>query len=325
MKFIVSTIICTALISAVACRAPQSGRLIKIGVSHGPNHSHTLALHHFAQLLQEKSGGKFRVRIYHGASLGDEKQMQELLTIGSAEIAVTGLLNIYEPLFAVLELPYLYRDREHIFSVMSGPVMEGISASLIPRGIRVIGFYENGFRHITSAKRPILTPADLKGLMIRTPENPAQIITFNTLGAIATPMPFSELYTALLQGVVDGQENPLQQIYNSRFYEVQNYCAKTSHIYNSAFIIVSERFWKTLAPEEQALIRECALLSSLRQLQQMEALDIDLEKKLRDAGITFTYPDQSLFQQACQPVYEAFYAKFGERARQLVAQIRATD
>ena len=309
----------------LSCSSPDRGRLIKVGVSHGPGHSQTLALNRFAGLLEERSHGFFRVKVYHSATLGDEKQMQELLTIGTAEMTVTGLLNIYEPLFALFEMPYLYRDRTHVMTVNSGSIMAKVAASLVPNGIRLVGFYENGYRNVTNSKRPIEKPNDIKGLMIRTPENPAQIATFNTLGAIATPMPFSELYTALLQGVVDGQENPLQQIYLSRLYEAQKYCAKTHHIYNSAYVIVSERFWKSLSVEERLLIQDCVLESSKWQLNYMKSLDVELEGKLKDAGMEFTYPDQELFREACLPAYEKIYEKLGPKAKDIVEKIRSTS
>ena len=312
------------LVFFLSCSTADRGRLIKVGVGHGPGHSQTLAFNKFGELLQERSQGSFRVKVYNSATLGDEKQMQELLTIGTAEMTVTGLLNIYEPLFALFEMPYLYRDREHILHVNTGPTMEKVASSLIPNGIRLIGFYENGYRNITTSKTQINAPEDIKGLMIRTPENPAQIATFNALGAIATPMPFSELYTALLQGVVDGQENPLQQIYLSRLYEAQKYCAKTQHIYNSAYVIISERFWQSLTKDDQQLIRDCVLESSKWQIDYMKTLDADLEHKLKAAGMQFTYPDQEAFRQACLPAYEMIYAKLGSRAREIVEEIRET-
>ncbi len=309
----------------LGCAKHDRSRLIKVGVGHGPGHSQTLALNKFGDLLEERSAGTFRVKIYSSATLGDEKQMQELLTIGTAEMTVTGLLNIYEPLFALFEMPYLYRDREHVIQVNTGPIMQEIAASLIPNGIRLVGFYENGYRNVTTSKRRIETPADLNGLMIRTPENPAQIATFNALGAIATPMPFSDLYTALLQGVVDGQENPLQQIYLSRLYEAQKYCAKTQHIYNSAYVIISERFWQSLATDDQNMIQACVFESSTWQLEYMKTLDADLESRLKEAGMEFSYPDKDAFRHECRAAYDAIYEKLGARAKHIVERIRATE
>ena len=296
-------------------------RVIKAGVTHGPNHSFTLALNRFGRDLEKTSNGRYQVRVYCSAQLGGEKEMQEMLTIGTLEMTVTGLLNTYEPLFAIFELPYLYRDRDHVFAVNQGQVMDQVASSLLPRGLRLIGFYENGFRHITNSVRPIETPEDVAGLMIRTPENPAQIETFRALGAIPTPLSFSELYTALLQGVVDGQENPLQNIWYGNLHEAQKYLAVTGHIYNSAYCLISERFWNSLPVPDREQIRDTVARSSRWQLDYMEKLDRELAGKLQEAGMTFSYPDLERFRRACQPAYEAIYARLGERARKYVAEI----
>ncbi len=317
-------ILCLCCVFLSCAQLQQDTLLIKVGVGHGPGHSQTLAFEKFDELLETRSNGRFQVKIYSSGALGGEKQMQELLTIGAAEMTVTGVLNIYEPLFALFEMPYLYRDREHVLAVNSGPIMQEIASSLIPKGIRLIGFYENGFRNVTTSKTPIHHTEDLGGLLIRTPENPAQITTFKALGAIATPMSYTEVYTALLQGVVDGQENPLQQIYRSRLYEVQNYCAMTHHIYNSAYVLISERFWQRLNADEQKLIKECILESSKWQLDYMQTLDIQLEQELKDAGMEFTYPDRVEFETACQSAYKAIYDKLGPRAPEIVQRIRNT-
>ena len=194
----------------------EERRVVKAGLSQSPTHTFARALEMFGALLYERSGGRYTVQIFHNSRIGNEKEMQEMLTLGSLELSLSGVLNNYEPLFAVFELPYLYRDREHAWKVNRGPIMEDVSSSLHLRGLHLLGFYENGYRQISNSIRAIETPEDLRGLMIRTPENPAQIETMRALGAVPTPMNFSELYTALVQGVVDGQENPLQNIWAAR-------------------------------------------------------------------------------------------------------------
>ena len=306
----------------VSCSAEAGkARIVKAGVSHGPSHSFAQALERFGELLQERTDGRYRVRVYNSAQLGSEKEMQEMLTLGTAEITVAGLLNTYEPLFSVFELPYLYEDREHVLRVNTGEVMQEVSSTLLPMGLRLIGFYENGFRNITNSVRPINTPEDVEGLMIRTPENPAQIQTFKALGAIPTPLSFSELYTALLQGLVDGQENPLQNIWYGRLFEVQQHLAMTHHIYNSAYVLISERFWSELSEADREIFRECILESSRWQLDYMRKLDKELEQKLKTEGMEFTYPDRGPFEKATQPAYDALYERLGPRAEEIVKDI----
>jgi len=299
-------------------------RVIKVGVTHSQNHSFTLALQRFGRRLETESQGRYRVRVYFGGQLGSEKVLQEMLTIGTAEMTVTGRLNTYEPLFAVFELPYLYRDRDHVFKVSAGDVMEEVAASLPPRGLRLIGFYENGFRHITNSVRPIRTPEDVRGLKIRTPENQAQIATFQALGAEPVSLSFSELYSALLLGAVEGQENPLQNIFSGKLYEAQKHIAMTGHIYNSAYVLISERFWQTLPEGDQRLVGRCLAESSRWQLNYMKHRDVELEEQLKAVGMEFTYPDRAAFEAACAPAYEMIFDKLGPRARDIVERIRQT-
>lgn len=313
------------LMNVSACKlANKDVRTIKIGLSHGKSHSFTQALERFADDLEEESNGKFRVKIFHSSQLGGEKEMQEMLAIGSLDISLSGIINTYEPLFSLFEMPYLYRDRDHVMKVNNGPVMEEVASSLKKNGIKLIGFYENGFRHISTSNTPIEKPSDLEGLLIRTPENPAQIETIKALGGIPTPMSFSELYTALLQGVVDGQENPLQNIWHGRLYEAQKYIAKTYHIYNSVYVITGLKFWNSLSEKDQALIEKLLKKSSEWQLSYMEDLDKELEAKMKKKGVIFTYPDKKAFEKACLPAYEALYEQFGPRSREIVEKIKNT-
>jgi len=306
------------------CRPATRTSTIRIGLSHGKSHSFSQALEVFRDKLEEKAGGKFKVQIFHSSQIGTEKEMQEMLTIGSLDICISGVLNTYEPLFTLFEMPYLYRNREHVLKVNDGPVMKEVASGLDDQGIVLIGFYENGFRNVSTTTRRIDKPSDLAGLKIRTPENPAQIQTFKSLGAIPTPLSFSELYTALVQGVVDGQENPLQNIWYGRLYESQHFIAMTRHIYNSAYVTASGRFWGRLSKAEQELIRECIRESSLWQMEYMKKLDSELEGNMKQEGVIFTYPDLKAFEKATLPAYDAVYEELGNRAREIVRKIRET-
>lgn len=308
-----------------ACQPTGKERIIKVGLTHGKQHSFSQALQRFADQVEQQSQGRYQIRIFHSAQLGGEKEMQEMLAIGSLDISLSGVINTYEPLFAVFELPYLYRDRAHVLQVNQSPVMDEMSRSLHDQGIRLVGFYENGFRHISNSRQPIMKPADLEGLLIRTPENPAQIETIRALGAIPTPMSFSELYTALMQKVVDGQENPLQNIWHGRVYEAQAYIAKTAHIYNSVYILAAQKFWKSLPPADQNMFAQAILASSKWQLAYMEELDKSLEQKMKDLGIEFSYPDRTVFEQASLPAYDALYEQLGPKAREIVRAIKNID
>jgi tripartite ATP-independent transporter DctP family solute receptor len=297
-------------------------RTVKIGLGHGPSHSFTKAFEKFEKKIEERSNGRYDVEIYHSGQMGGENEMQEMLTIGSLEMTVTGVINTYEPLFSVFEMPYLYRSREHVLKVNNSEIMDDVAESLTRYGIKLIGFYENGYRNISNSVRLIKIPEDMEGLMIRTPENAAQILTMKALGASPTPMPFSELYTALAQGVVDGQENPLQNIWYGRLYEVQNHIAITHHIYNSGYVLISYKFWNKLSQSDQELFRKCLYETTLWQLDYMKDLDRELEQKMKEQGVKFTYPDREAFKKATRSAYDKLYQKLGDKARKIVKQIR---
>lgn len=245
-----------------------------------------------------------------------------MVALGTLEMSVSGITVVYEPLFALLEAPFLYRDRDHIKKVMGSPVVAELGQTLLNKGIHMVGFYENGFRNITNSKRAINSPADVKGLKIRTPENLAQIETFKALGAVATPMAYSELYSALAQGVVDGQENPLQNIWTGKMYEVQKHLAITGHIYNSAYILAGNKFWTGLPADLRKVAEDSIKEASYWQLDYLADLDKKLLEDCKGKGMLVTTPDQEAFRKATAPAYDAFYAKFGDKGKKIIEAIR---
>ncbi len=314
-----------AAVAAAVLLAPVAQAVehtLKVGIGHAPTHSFVKASEKFKEMAEARSKGRLKVEIFPSSQLGGEREMQEMVALGTLEMSVSGITVIYEPLYALLEAPFLYRDRDHIKKVMASPIVAELGETLLKKGIRYVGFYENGFRNITNGKRAIQAPADVKGLKIRTPENLAQIETFKALGAVATPMAFSELYNALAQGVVDGQENPLQNIWNGKFYEVQKHLAITGHIYNSAYILMSEKFWSRLPADLRAIVQGAIQEASNLQLEMVANLDKQLVTDMQAKGMQLTTPDTQAFRKATAPAYDAFYAKFGDRARRIIETIR---
>jgi tripartite ATP-independent transporter DctP family solute receptor len=311
-----------AAVAAVLASPALAQTAIKIGHGHSEAHSFHLAMQKFGEILDKKAPGAFTVTIFPQARLGSEREMQEQLTTGTLEMTVTGVLGIFEPKITLLELPFLFRDRAHIQSAQHSDAVKGLAASLPAKGVRLIGFVENGFRNITNNTRPVTKPEDVKGMKIRTPENPAQIETFKALGAAPTPMPFSELYAALRQGVVDGQENPLQNIYDGKFFEVQKHLALTGHIYNSAYVVISEAFYQGLKPEHRKAVEEAADEAGRWQFDYIAKKDSELLETLKKAGMQVTEPDKEAFRAATAPAYDAFYDRFGADARTFVEAIR---
>jgi TRAP-type transport system periplasmic protein len=310
-----------ALVFAPAATAKNI--VIKVGHGHTATHSYQLGLERSAQAIKEATNGRITLKFYPSAQLGNERQMQESLTTGTLEMTITGLANLYDPAFALFDFPFLYDNRTQIKHVMYSDLMKEMGQGLIKKGLRIIGLMEVGFRDVTSNK-PINTPADLKGFKIRTPESPAQIECFKAMGAIPTPMSFSELYGALQQGVVDGQENPLENIYNGKLYEVQKYVNLTKHIYNFAYVFISEKFWKTLSPEDQKLIAAEVKKGCLWQIDYLKGKEADYADQLKAKGMTFVQVDRNLFREAAMGAYQSdFVKKLEPRSSEIIKQIRA--
>lgn len=296
--------------------------VIKVGHGHSATHSYQVGLEYAKKIIEEKTDGRITMKFFPSAQLGNERQMQESLTIGTLEMTVTGLANLYDPAFALFDFPFLYDNRDQIKNVMYSDLMEEMGQVLIEKGLRIVGLMEVGFRNITSNK-PINTPEDLKGFKIRTPESPAQIECFRAMGANPTPMSFNELYGALQQGVVDGQENPLENIYNAKFYEVQDYVTASRHIYNFAYVLMSEKFWQRLSAEDQKIIADAVKEGSLYQIDYLANKEAELEQALKDEGMEFIYPDREQFRQAAMGAYESeFVKKLGDRGQEIIAKIR---
>jgi TRAP-type transport system periplasmic protein len=311
------------VLGLAGCGPGADGYEIKVGLVHPMSHSYYQAFTQFKEQVEQRSEGRVRIKIFHSGQLGGEREMQEMVALGTLEMALTGILVIYDPLFAVFELPYLYDDRDHVKRVMASGLIQRTGEPLRQHKLRVVGMYENGFRNITNSTRAIHSPRDVGGLKIRVPENPAQLETFGVLGSVVTPMSLSELYSALQQNVVDGQENPLQNIVSGKYFEVQRHLAMTGHIYNLAYVVVNDRFWSGLPDELRQVVQESLDASSAYQLELAARLDTELLDTLQARGMQITYPDREAFREATLPVYDRFFTRFGGRAQSIVDEIQA--
>ncbi|ARK28648.1 2,3-diketo-L-gulonate-binding periplasmic protein YiaO precursor [Halalkalibacter krulwichiae] len=240
--------------------------------------------------------------------------------LGTIEMGMVGVepVTTLVPKLQAVNLPYVFTDRETTYSVLDGEIGAEMVEELPEKsGIRVLGYFENGFRHISNSKGEINSLEDLKGLAIRTSESPVSLSIFRSLGANPTPMSFGELYTGLQQGTVDGQENPVSLFYTSGFYEIQDYLALTRHMYSPMLLVISEQKWAGLSPEIQAAIQEASdgARDYERQLSQQQ--EEEYIQKVRDEGVTITEPDLAPFIEASKDVYlefeDAFGADFYER------------
>jgi tripartite ATP-independent transporter DctP family solute receptor len=279
--------------------------VLKLGYSSPTANPWHVCAEKFAAYVKDKTGGKVTVDLFPAEVLGSDKQMAESIKMGTLDmhIAPQGVVAFYEPKMAALELPFLFDSPEKVAALLEGPMGEELAAGLPAKGIRVLAYWENGLRHTTNSKRPIEKPDDLKGMKIRTPENKMTISIFKALGANPAPLTYSELYLALSQGVFDGQENPITNIHASKFYEVQKYISLTYHKYEGKPFTVSEKVWKTLAPDIQKAIRDGAKIYAVENRALFKESEIKLLEDLKARGMKVSTPNLQPFREATKPVY----------------------
>ncbi len=233
----------------------------KVKITHpdSPAAPDNLAFLYFKKLLEERSNGQFKVSVHPSAMLGTQREGLEAAQIGGIEIALSssGIATSFVPELALLDLPFLFNGFEEARTAVDSPgITKLLSDSFAKKGMKFLGFYENGFRNITNNKRPIWKLSDLKGLKIRTMEAPMHMLNFKALGASPTPMAFGELYTSLQQGVVDGQENPFVVIDLDKLYEVQKYTSVTNHIYDAMVVVASKKWFDSLPSDLQKMVED---------------------------------------------------------------------
>ena len=288
--------------------------ILKLGYSSPTSNPWHTCAEQLAEYVSENTDGRVRIDLYPAEMLGSDKQMAEMIKMGTLDmqIAPQGVVANYEPKMAILELPFLFDSNEAVAKVLDGPLGEEIAKDLPNKGMRVLAYWENGLRQTTNSKHEIMSPADLDGMKIRTPDNKMTISIFKSLGSNPAPLAYSELYMALSQGVFDGQENPVVNIHASKLYEVQKYISLTNHKYESKPFIVSEKKWSKLPADVQLIITEGAKKFAIENramfAEQNEALLSDLEAK----GMTVSRPDLTDFRESTKSVYDEWAEVFGE-------------
>ena len=213
----------------------------------------------FKTLAAERSGGRIAVQTFHSGQLGAEKDMYDSMQIGAIEMGRSGslIISVAAPAYGALELPYVFRSQQHLRNVLAGPIGQALHQEfLAKKGIRVLGIVNRGARHLTTKNRAVRSPADLSGLKLRVPEIPVYVAAWRALGASPTPMAFPEVFTALQQGTIDGQENPLGTIHGNSFAEVQKFLVLTGHVRGNGWMVVSERFWQGLPEADRRLLQQ---------------------------------------------------------------------
>lgn len=293
--------------------------VIKYGHICAEDHSVNLAANKFKEYVEKESNGEMVVEIYPNALLGGDVQMTEAVALGTIQMALpsTSVLVMYSPMFGALDMPFMFTNTEKAFEGLNGgPIGEKLDAELEKVGIVNVGYNFNGIRNMTNNVRPINEPADLKGVKMRVMESPVFIDMFKYLGSNATPMSFSELFTALQQKTVDGQENPASLIYASKFQEVQKYISLTEHVYSFCANIMNKDFYDKLTDDQRAIINEGA-----KQFLVDWQIDSEINDnqtfidKLKESGMevnSVSPENKQKFVDAVAPMYEKYQQELGK-------------
>lgn len=262
----------------------------------------------FARYVEENSGGELAVKIFPDGQLGTEREVLELLQIGSVamtKVSAATMAN-FAPEYEVLGVPYLFRDKKHLFDVLEGDIGKDLLNSSRNYWLQGLCFYDAGSRSFYTVDTPIRTPEDLQGLKIRVMNHQMSVEMVNALGGSATPMAFGELYTALQQGVVDGAENNPPSLVSSNHYEVCNYYSLDEHSLIPDVLVIGTKFWDKLTEEEQQWVREAAQASVITQKQYWAESVAECMEILEEAGVEVIRPEKSLFAEKAKPVLERF-------------------
>jgi len=287
--------------------------VLKFGHVLAPTHPYNLGAEKFKEVLEKSAPSPVKVEIFPSGQLGNERDLTEGLQLGTVQIAIVpGTIAMFEPKMGVLDLPYLLRDREHAYKVLDGEIGDELARDLPKNGLRLLAYWENGFRQITNSKRPIVTPEDLKRIKIRVPENAVYQDTFKAFGANVVSMAFGEVYTALQQKTIDAQENPLAIIATNKFYETQKYLSLSNHFYGPAQVLISEKTWSELTPEMQKAVQDAAIAARDYERQIMKENDEKYLKELKDAGMEINEVDVTAFRTIAEKVWKSYEDKYGD-------------
>lgn len=297
-----------ALAAALSLAFPALAQTeIKIGHVGEPGSIFQKSADEFAAKANAKLGGKAKVVVYGSSQLGGDKEMLQKVKLGTLDMAVPSTVMSSEAdMFGVFEMPYLVKDRKHMARIEKDVFWPKIAPEAEKKGLKVIAVWENGYRHVTNSKRAIAKPADLQGIKLRVPEGKWRVKMFQTYGANPSPMKFSEVFTALQTGVMDGQENPFTQIYSAKFQEVQKYLSLTGHVYTPAYVTVGARKWGTLPADVRKILEDTAKETQSFVYTEAEKAEEDLLGKLKAGGLQVNTPDKDAFVKASAPVYDEF-------------------
>ena len=287
---------------------------MKLGHFAADSHPGNLASKMFAEGVEKRTNGNIKVIIYPNNALGSPPEVLEQNILGAVDMSLPtqGQLGKYSKKFNCVMLPFMYNSYEHADKVLDGPFITWAVQDLDKAGLVFLSNWEWGFRNLTNNKRPVNSPADVKGLKVRTPPELPTQAAMEALGAVVATINFNELQMALKTGVVDGQENPIAVIYSNKIYEAQKYLAMTGHNYNTMVHVISKKVWDKLTPAQKTIMKEESKRAGDWMRKTLRAEEADQINQLKKFGMEITYPDKSEFKKLMKPAYDRMKAIAGE-------------
>jgi TRAP-type transport system periplasmic protein len=312
-RFIAATVFVTGSIGFSAMASAQTNMKISISVSQ--NSHQGVAIDTFAKEVEKRTEGRYKIQPFYAGALGAEREAIEAVQLGTQDLTFTstGPVPNFVPAVKILDIPFLFRDKPHARAVLDGGIGQDMLKEFDAKGIKALAWGENGFRHMTNSKRSVNTPEDLKGLKMRTMENPVHVAAYKGFGIITTPMAFTEVFTALQQGTVDGQENPLSVIMSAKFEQVQKHLTLTGHVYSPCVFLMNKTSFEKLSDADKKNFLEAAKVAVAANRARVDEDDAKGVAELRGKGMTVVETvDKARFVQALAPVYVEFDKQFGK-------------
>jgi len=319
------TLITVSLLGSFVFASPKY--VLKLGHVAEPAKPYAQGAVKFAELVYEKTNGEVEIQIFPSSQLGNQRDLVEGLTFGTVDLTLTStaVLANFLPKMAIFDLPFIFRDIPHTYKALDTIGVE-MGKDLEPLGLKLLAFFENGVRHLTNSRRAVEVPEDMKGLKIRVMEQPVYIEMMNALGANPTPMAFGELFTALQQGTVDGQENPVSHIWTKRFFEVQKYISLTGHTYSAEPLLISTISWDKLPVDFQKAITDSAIEALDWHRSQCVELDKGFWKNVIESGkCEIVEVDKEPFREATAGVWKMFEDQVGKENIDKIVDIKPED
>ncbi len=314
LALMITVVMAACVITPIPAENPTgngtTAKAVNIILGHfgAPNEPVSSAAETFKKEVEKLSGGTITVEIHGASELGNAKEMVEQTAIGAIQACLVsqGSLDKFDIRYALVTAPYVYSGYEHAYAVVDGPFAEWVSDGMLEsKGLHNIGPWDYGFRSLTNSNREVKTPADVKGLKIRTPSEVQKVACFETLGADVQQIAFTELITALKQKTVDGQENPLSTIYNNSMWEAeQKYLSLTRHTWEAVNLTVSNTFWGSLTDEQRSFIEKASAVARDQMRNEVQNSEQDYIQKLKDKGVTVTEVNMDEFKAAMAPAWD---------------------